>query len=83
MRNLIARKNEEFRRRMIGRQIDVLTLEDGSAISSNFVRVEVPAGSPVNEWIAVFVVDLTEDGLQATRTNFFSALESSSKSRGF
>src|SRR5581483_7599427 len=36
LRELIARKNEAFRRQMIGKEIDVLTLDNGSAISSNF-----------------------------------------------
>ena len=66
LRNLGAQKNEEFRRQMIGQEIDVLTLEDGSAISSNFVRVSVPADSPSNEWIRVRVTDLGEAGLYAS-----------------
>ncbi len=66
LRNLAAQKNEEFRRQMIGQEIDVLTLEDGSAISSNFVRVSVPADSPSNEWIRVRVTDLGEAGLYAS-----------------
>lgn len=65
LRELIARKNESFRRNLIGREIEVLTLDDGSAISSNFVRVNVPRGTPVNKWIHVMVQDLTDDGLQA------------------
>jgi len=66
LRNLGAQKNEEFRRQMIGQEIDVLTLEDGSAISSNFVRVSVPVDSPSNEWIRVRVTDLGEAGLYAS-----------------
>jgi threonylcarbamoyladenosine tRNA methylthiotransferase MtaB len=66
LRDLIARKNESFRRSMVGREIEVLTLEDGSAISSNFVRVRVPDGVPQNKWIRVVVTDLQEDGLQAS-----------------
>ena len=66
LRNLAAQKNEEFRRQMIGQEIDVLTLEDGSAISSNFVRVSVPADSPSNEWIRVRVTELEEAGLYAS-----------------
>jgi len=66
LRNLAAQKNEEFRRQMIGQEIDVLTLEDGSAISSNFVRVSVPVDSPSNEWIRVRVTDLEEAGLYAS-----------------
>ena len=66
LRNLAAQKNEEFRRQMIGQEIDVLTLEDGSAISSNFVRVSVPVDSPSNEWIRVRVTELEEAGLYAS-----------------
>jgi threonylcarbamoyladenosine tRNA methylthiotransferase MtaB len=66
LRELIARKNEVFRSRMIGKQIEVLTLEDGLAISSNFVRVSLPAGTPLNRWIRVTVHDLSGDGLQAS-----------------
>jgi threonylcarbamoyladenosine tRNA methylthiotransferase MtaB len=65
LRNLIAGKNEAFRRSMIGREIQVLTLDDGSAISSNFVRVSLPAGVPQNEWIQVRVVGIDDDGVQA------------------
>jgi threonylcarbamoyladenosine tRNA methylthiotransferase MtaB len=65
LRNLIAGKNEDFRRQMIGKEIDVLTLEDGSAISSNFIRVCVPPDCPVNEWIRVDVIGLDENGLCA------------------
>jgi threonylcarbamoyladenosine tRNA methylthiotransferase MtaB len=67
LRNLIARKNEAFRRAMIGKEIEVLTLEDGSAISSNFIRVSIPLDTTVNEWIRVLVSDLEENGLQASR----------------
>ena len=67
LRNLIAQKNERFRRKMIGTEIDVLTLEDRSALSGNFVRVVLSEDVPVNEWIRVVVTDLTEDGLQASR----------------
>jgi threonylcarbamoyladenosine tRNA methylthiotransferase MtaB len=66
LRNLAARKNEDFRRQMIGQEIDVLTLENGAAISSNFVRVRIPQDAPLNEWIRVHVTGLNEDGLQAT-----------------
>ena len=66
LRDLIARKNESFRRQMIGREIEVLTLDDGSAISSNFVRVAVPAETPLNQWIRVKIRDLSDDGLQAS-----------------
>jgi hypothetical protein len=51
---------------MIGREIDALTLEDGSAISSNFVRVTLPAAFAVNQWVRVRVTDLDDDGVLAS-----------------
>ena len=67
LRDLIAGKNEAFRRAMVGREIDVLTLEDSSAISSNFVRVTLPAGFAVNQWVRVLLTALDDDGVQASR----------------
>ena len=67
LRTLIAQKNERFRREMIGTEIDVLTLEEVSGLSSNFIRVVLSEAAPVNEWIRVLVQDLTEDGLQVSR----------------
>ncbi len=64
LRQLIARKNEEFRRTMLGREMDVLVLEDGFGLSDNFIRMEIPAGEPINHWIRVRATALTEDGLQ-------------------
>jgi len=65
LRNLIDQKNEVFRRELIGRDLDVLTLDDGSAISNNFVRVSLPPGYPVNEWTRVVVTGLEPNGIQA------------------
>jgi tRNA A37 methylthiotransferase MiaB len=67
LRTLIVQKNEAFRRTMLGREMDVLVLEDGSGISSNFIRVAVPAGTPVNQWVRLLVTKLDEEGLQASR----------------
>jgi len=67
LRTLIAQKNQAFRRAMIGHEIEVLTLEDGSAISSNFVRVALTSAAPVNLWMRVLVTDLNDDGVQASR----------------
>jgi threonylcarbamoyladenosine tRNA methylthiotransferase MtaB len=67
LRNLIAQKNEQFRREMVGREIEVLTLDDGSALSGNFVRVLIDEDVSVNEWIRVQVLDVAEDGVQASR----------------
>jgi len=65
LRMLSSRKNEIFRQSLIGREIEVLTLDDASAISSNFVRVSLPAGRPANEWMRVVVTGLDGDGVAA------------------
>jgi threonylcarbamoyladenosine tRNA methylthiotransferase MtaB len=67
LRNLIAQKNQMFRKGMIGTEIEVLTLEDGSALSSNFIHVAVSEAAPINKWIKVLVSGLTDDGLHASR----------------
>src|SRR5262249_17519684 len=57
LRQMIALKNESFRRSMIGREIEVLVLDEEpergwrSALSNNFIRVNVPENTPANEWI--------------------------------
>jgi len=67
LRSLIAEKNEAFRRNMLGREIEVLTLEDGSALSGNFIRTAVPEDAPANTWMRVVVTGLNDDGVQASR----------------
>jgi threonylcarbamoyladenosine tRNA methylthiotransferase MtaB len=63
LRSLIVRKNEQFRLSMVGRELDVLVLEDGTGISSNFLRVKVPAEAPRNRWIQLKVTGLDAEGL--------------------
>jgi threonylcarbamoyladenosine tRNA methylthiotransferase MtaB len=71
LRQLIAQKNEAFRRSMIGRDVEVLVLdeepENGArpAVSNNFLRVAVPLTAPINEWLQVRIEDLHDDGLIA------------------
>jgi len=65
LRAAIARKNQAFRDSLIGRDLDVLVLQPEEALSSNFVRVRVPGGLPVNVWTRVRAVALDEDGLTA------------------
>jgi threonylcarbamoyladenosine tRNA methylthiotransferase MtaB len=68
LRALIARKNEAFRRAMVGSEIEVLTLDDASSLSSNFVRVTLPVSVPANQWMRVLVTDLDDHGVRATTT---------------
>jgi threonylcarbamoyladenosine tRNA methylthiotransferase MtaB len=66
LRNLIAVKNEVFRRAMIGSEVDVLTLDDGAAISSNFVHVTLNGSVAPNQWTRARITDLDGDGLRAS-----------------
>jgi len=66
LRDLVAEKNLAFRRGMIGREVDVLTLDDGTGISSNFVRVALSSGVSSNQWVRASVTNLDDFGVQAT-----------------
>jgi len=63
LRELAAAKNLEFRRRMLGRKLSVLTLADG-ALSDNFLKVELAAPRPANHIIDVEIGSLAANGLR-------------------
>jgi threonylcarbamoyladenosine tRNA methylthiotransferase MtaB len=65
LRQLIAAKNEQFRRSFIGRTLPVLVLENGEALSTNFIRVEVHSALPSNRWIDIRMSGISEQGLRA------------------
>jgi threonylcarbamoyladenosine tRNA methylthiotransferase MtaB len=62
LRDLAARKNLEFRRRMIGRTLSVVTLTEG-ALSDNFLKVELATPRPANQLIDVRIGSVTSTGL--------------------
>ncbi|MDQ6758489.1 MAG: tRNA (N(6)-L-threonylcarbamoyladenosine(37)-C(2))-methylthiotransferase MtaB [Acidobacteriota bacterium] len=63
LRELGARKNLEFRRSMVARELAVLTLDSGS-LSSNFLKVELTSPRPANQLISVKVGSVSETGLR-------------------
>jgi threonylcarbamoyladenosine tRNA methylthiotransferase MtaB len=70
LRDLAAQKNLEFRRRFIGRTLDVITLQRGDAesteaLSDNYLKVQIRARRQGNEWLSVPIADVTSDGLVA------------------
>jgi threonylcarbamoyladenosine tRNA methylthiotransferase MtaB len=69
LRQLIAGKNERFRRSLVGRTIPALVLERGEALGSNFIKVEAPADLEPNRWFDVRMIDLTADGLRGALPN--------------
>jgi threonylcarbamoyladenosine tRNA methylthiotransferase MtaB len=65
LRELAAQKNLEFRRRMTGRKLSVVTLEEPrTALSSNYLKVEMVAERPSNQLLEVEIAGLTYAGLQ-------------------
>jgi tRNA A37 methylthiotransferase MiaB len=65
LRRLAAAKNLEFRRRMIGTKLSVVTLNPpGAAISDNYLHVELARAEPANQMMEVEIGSLTESGLR-------------------
>ena len=63
LRELAARKNLDFRRRMIGRTLSVVTLAE-DALSDNFLKVELASPRPPNQLVEVRIGSVTDAGLR-------------------
>src|SRR5215831_17512274 len=65
LREVAARKNLEFRRRMVGKKLSAVTLvEPRTALSDNFLKVELATVRPANLLIDVDIGGLHESGLR-------------------
>jgi threonylcarbamoyladenosine tRNA methylthiotransferase MtaB len=65
LRELAAKKNLEFRCRMAGRRLSVVTLEEpGMALSDNFIKVALASPRPPNQLIDVAVDGVTPTGVR-------------------
>ena len=64
LRELAGRKNLEFRRRQLGGRLSVITLEGGSALSDNYLKVHLcgPPRRP-NRIVEALITDVEERGL--------------------
>ena len=66
LRSLIAQKNAAFREAFVGRQLDVLVLDEAvqgnsrSGITDNFIRARVPGDLDVNRWHRLAVTGLDD-----------------------
>ncbi|HTM47894.1 MAG TPA: tRNA (N(6)-L-threonylcarbamoyladenosine(37)-C(2))-methylthiotransferase MtaB [Bryobacteraceae bacterium] len=71
LRQLGLEKNLEFRRAMVGQRLSVITLEPaGSALSSNFLHVELARPEPPNRLIEVDIGAVSESGLREAALQF-------------
>lgn len=65
LRELSDRKNRDFRRRMIGRTLPAVTLEQrGMALSSNFLKVEMATVRSPNQMTDLEIGAVSESGLR-------------------
>ncbi len=64
LRELAAEKNLQFRNRMLGRPLRAVTLDNGTALTENYLQVELAQPRPANEWVTVKAGTLTAHGLR-------------------
>ncbi|HSK46129.1 MAG TPA: radical SAM protein, partial [Candidatus Binatia bacterium] len=70
LRELAAEKNMEFRRKFIGRNLNVITLQTGDedsteALSDNFLKVRIVGRHSPNRWLKVEVEGVGDQDLVA------------------
>ena len=63
LRQLGARKNLEFRQRLRGRTLSAVTLTNGTALTTNYVSVDLIDARPPGRLIEVIVGPATERGV--------------------
>lgn len=64
LRELGARKNREFRQRMVGRTLSAVTLDNGTALTENYLKIELAQPHAANELVEIEVGALSRDGLR-------------------
>jgi threonylcarbamoyladenosine tRNA methylthiotransferase MtaB len=65
LRELAARKNRAFRERMVGRTLSAVTLhEPGSALSENYLKVELAAPREPNRIVGIEIGGVSDGGLR-------------------
>jgi threonylcarbamoyladenosine tRNA methylthiotransferase MtaB len=65
LRELAAKKNLEFRRRMVGKKLSVVTLEEPfAALSDNYLKVEMREPRPAQQLVDVEIGSVTATALR-------------------
>lgn len=63
LRDLAAQKNLEFRRSMVGRTLSAVTLDNGRALTENYLNVELAVPRPANQLVELRIGGVTAAGL--------------------
>lgn len=69
LRELAEAKNLAFRRSMVGRTLSAVTLQSGSALTGNFLKVELAQPHAANEIVELPIGGVTAAGLRAVGAN--------------
>jgi threonylcarbamoyladenosine tRNA methylthiotransferase MtaB len=64
LRDLAARKNRAFRQRMVGRTLSAVTLDNGTALTSNYLKIELASPRPANQIVDIRIGGLGKDCLR-------------------
>jgi threonylcarbamoyladenosine tRNA methylthiotransferase MtaB len=78
LRELAVRKNLEFRKRFLGRTLEVITLQSGNgawteALSDNYLKVRLSGAYPANTWMKAEVTEVGVDDLAAVAQRSIAA----------
>ena len=63
LRDLAARKNLDYRRSMVGKTLSVITLDNGTALSENYIKVQLATPREANRIENLRVGGITADGV--------------------
>jgi len=61
LRDLSARKNEDYRKRFLNRNLAVILEEDGFGTAENYLKIQVESDAPPNTKLAVKITDVDAD----------------------
>jgi threonylcarbamoyladenosine tRNA methylthiotransferase MtaB len=64
LKKLAEAKNLEFRRRMRAKRLPAVTLNSGSALTSNYLTVELAAPRPPQKLVEIEIGELSEQGVR-------------------
>lgn len=63
LRDLAARKNLDYRRTMVGKRLSVVTLDNGTALSENYLKVKLAVVRDANRIESIRIGGITADGV--------------------